>query len=117
MIGYTALHCAASMVNDDRILMDLLEYPGINVNIRNNDLNTPLHYLCEKFSSPDLQPIFESFLERGCKIDEPNKNQETPLHKAMFNKKLRGLIVRLLITNGADINKATKSGETGFLLS
>jgi hypothetical protein len=32
----------------DQILMDVLDFPGINVKIKNEDETTPLHYFCEK---------------------------------------------------------------------
>lgn len=111
------MHCAVSFCEDERILLELLNNPGINVNIPNNDANTPLHYLCQNFSSPDFQEILERFMELGVDVNKQNRNLETPLHKAMFNNKLRGLMVRLLISNGADVNKTTKQGDTGAFIS
>jgi hypothetical protein len=49
--GQTVLHTAAESGNE-RILLALLQYPEIQVNVKNADGNTPLHSFCQKYSSP-----------------------------------------------------------------
>lgn len=39
-------------------------------------------------------------------------NGETPLHKAILNRMVRVLLVRLLIEYGADVNLANAKGDT-----
>jgi ankyrin repeat protein len=72
----------------------LLSFPGIIVNIKNNDKNTPLHYFCQKFSAPvECQEIFEKLIQ-GVDVNAQNRNGEAPLHKAIFNNHIKLLLVR-----------------------
>lgn len=73
--------------------------------VENNDQNTPLHYFCEKFRSPNCTEAFEIFIKKGADVNAQNKNLESPLHKAIFNNSVRILMVNLLIKNKADVNK------------
>jgi len=109
--GCSALHLAASYC-DDQILMLLLNYDGIDVNLANGDLNTPLHYFCQKFKSPNCQEPFQLFLKRGVDVNTPNKFNETPLHKSIFNNSVRLLMVNLLLEAGADVNLLSTRGES-----
>eukprot|EP00026_Physarum_polycephalum_P002606 Phypoly_transcript_02613.p1 GENE.Phypoly_transcript_02613~~Phypoly_transcript_02613.p1 ORF type:complete len:724 (+),score=92.05 Phypoly_transcript_02613:248-2419(+) len=109
--GCSALHLAASYC-DDQILMILLNYDGIDVNLPNGDLNTPLHYFCQKFKSPNCQEPFQLFLKRGVDVNTRNKYRETPLHKSIFNNSVRLLMVNLLLEAGADVNLLSTRGES-----
>jgi hypothetical protein len=109
--GCSALHLAASYC-DDQILMILLNYDGIDVNLANGDLNTPLHYFCLKFKSPNCQEPFQLFLKRGVDVNTQNKFRETPLHKSIFNNSVRLLMVNLLLEAGADVNLLSTRGES-----
>eukprot|EP01112_Ceratiomyxa_fruticulosa_P004101 TRINITY_DN1445_c0_g1_i1.p1 TRINITY_DN1445_c0_g1~~TRINITY_DN1445_c0_g1_i1.p1 ORF type:complete len:727 (+),score=136.48 TRINITY_DN1445_c0_g1_i1:310-2490(+) len=109
--GYTALHVAASFC-DDQLLNMLLSYEGTDVNIVNDDLNTPLHYFCQKFKSPNCQESFQLFIRKGVHVNAQNKNGETPLHKSIFNNTVRLLMVNLLLEAGADVNILNSRGES-----
>jgi hypothetical protein len=109
--GCSALHLAASYC-DDQILMILLNYDGIDVNLANGDQNTPLHYFCQKFKSPNCQEPFQLFLKRGVDVNTRNKFGETPLHKSIFNNSVRLLMVNLLLEAGADVNLLSTRGES-----
>lgn len=109
--GCSALHLAASYC-DDQILMILLNYDGIDVNLPNGDQNTPLHYFCQKFKSPNCQEPFQLFLKRGVDVNTRNKYRETPLHKSIFNNSVRLLMVNLLLEAGADVNLLSTRGES-----
>jgi hypothetical protein len=109
--GCSALHLAASYC-DDQILMILLNYDGIDVNLANGDQNTPLHYFCQKFKSPNCQEPFQLFLKRGVDVNTRNKFRETPLHKSIFNNSVRLLMVNLLLEAGADVNLLSTRGES-----
>lgn len=112
--GFTVLHCAVEKMDIvPAIIYELLEFPGINVNIGNNDSNCPLHYFCQKFKYPDeCQEIFELLLAKGANINAQNSIGEAPLHKAIFNNTIRLLLVQLLLDHGADVNVLTRDGET-----
>lgn len=84
----------------------------INVNIENEDKNTPLHYFCQKFRSPNCTDAFEIFIEKGANVSAQNNNGETPLHKAIFNNSVKVLMTSLLIKAGADVNRVNLLGET-----
>lgn len=112
--GCTALHVAAMSACDDQILMLLLNYDGIDVNTPNDDCNSPLHYFCQKFKSPNCQEPFQLFLKRGVNVNAQNKNGETPLHKSIFNNSVRLLMVNLLLEAGADVNHLNIRGESAL---
>lgn len=92
----------------------LLRHKDINVNIENDDKNTPLHYFTQKFRSPNCQEAFDLFIEKGANVNAVNNNGETPLHKAIFNNSVRILMVNLLIKAKADVNKVNSQGETAL---
>eukprot|EP01133_Synstelium_polycarpum_P019412 gene19412-23245_t len=100
--GYTALHTAVS--SDDKILMCVLQHENINVDVCNDDMNTPLHYFCQNFRSPNCQEPFALFLSKGVNVNAQNNNGETPLHKAIFNRAVRLMMVDLLLKAGANVN-------------
>ncbi|KAK5575400.1 hypothetical protein RB653_010660 [Dictyostelium firmibasis] len=108
--GFSALHQAVS--SDDRILMRVLQYENINVDVQNDDLNTPIHYFCQKFRSPNCQEPFQLFIQKGVNVNAQNKNGETPLHKAIFNNSVRLMMVGLLLKNGANVNLVTQFQES-----
>lgn len=106
--GYTALHLAC-MIKDvnkqEEMLTALLNYEGINVKaVILSDQNTPLHYFCQYFRSPDCPPLFELFVKKGADVNAKNSNGETPLFKAIFNNAIRLLLVELLLEAGAAVN-------------
>ncbi|GAM18909.1 hypothetical protein SAMD00019534_020840 [Acytostelium subglobosum LB1] len=108
--GYTALHQAVAA--NDQILMRLLQHEGINVDVCNDDKNTPLHYFCQNFRSPNCQDPFQIFLSKHVSVNAQNKNGETPLHKAIFNNSIRLLMVNQLLEAHADVNLLTFNQES-----
>eukprot|EP01116_Phalansterium_solitarium_P006676 TRINITY_DN1901_c0_g1_i1.p1 TRINITY_DN1901_c0_g1~~TRINITY_DN1901_c0_g1_i1.p1 ORF type:complete len:680 (+),score=273.03 TRINITY_DN1901_c0_g1_i1:364-2403(+) len=110
--GYTPLHCA-SYIGNFSILMALLNYPGIDVHIKNTAQNTPLHTFCGKWPSPtSMKEILDEFIAKGAVLNDQNDVGETPLHKALLNPTVRLLMVRLLLERHADGNIANFNGET-----
>jgi ankyrin repeat protein len=72
----------------------LLNFQGIDASISNKDNNTPLHYFCEKFRSPDdCGEVFDLLVKLGANVNSQNKNNEAPIHKAVFNNSIRILLV------------------------
>ncbi|EGC31160.1 hypothetical protein DICPUDRAFT_95570 [Dictyostelium purpureum] len=108
--GFTALHQA--VYYEDKILMKLLQYDNINVDVQNEDYNTPIHYFCQKFKYPSCQEPFQLFIQKGVNVNAQNKNGETPLHKAIFNNYVRLILVNLLLKNGANVNLVTMNQES-----
>jgi ankyrin repeat protein len=108
--GYTPLHAAAVLFaeNDAEVLCAVLEHPDIDVNLENTDKNTPLHYFCSKYRSPNCGDAFRIFVKKGADVNKQNRTGETPMHKAMFNASVRTILLSLLIEAGADVNKQTE---------
>eukprot|EP01102_Stenamoeba_stenopodia_P005238 TRINITY_DN1578_c0_g1_i1.p1 TRINITY_DN1578_c0_g1~~TRINITY_DN1578_c0_g1_i1.p1 ORF type:complete len:759 (+),score=197.44 TRINITY_DN1578_c0_g1_i1:262-2538(+) len=117
--GYSALHtaCMASDINkQEEMLTALLGFEGINVKATiPSDQNTPLHYLCQHFKSPDVNAIFDTFIKKGADVNAKNSSGETPLFKAIFNKYIRLLLVELLLEAGASVNIYNQPNGEGVL--
>lgn len=110
--GNTALHCACQeQLLDERIITGLLRQPGIDVRAVNLDGNTPLHFFCEKFSSPLCSDYVEQFLSMGADVNAANSFGETLLHKACLNNSIRLILVNILLEHGADVNKLNSNHE------
>eukprot|EP01116_Phalansterium_solitarium_P012849 TRINITY_DN2951_c0_g3_i1.p1 TRINITY_DN2951_c0_g3~~TRINITY_DN2951_c0_g3_i1.p1 ORF type:complete len:765 (-),score=279.05 TRINITY_DN2951_c0_g3_i1:553-2847(-) len=108
--GYTPLHfaCLHCEINFD-MLHVLLTHPGVDVNVRSrNEGNTPLHYFCLRWRSPAVDKVFELFMSKNANVNASNDSGETPLHKAVLNTSIRGLLVQALIKCGADCNISSK---------
>jgi ankyrin repeat protein len=99
--GTTALHiaCSAGATKNDRVLEALLAVEGIDVCVRNRDNNTPLHYFCEKYATTNVSSLGMKMIDLGGMplVLQQNDNNETALHKAMFNSQFRMPMARFLI--------------------
>ncbi|KAH3762168.1 ankyrin repeat protein [Pelomyxa schiedti] len=114
--GWTPLHHAAKL-GDDQVIPRLLAVEGINVRVTNMDNNTPLHYFCEKFSSPNCKEPFSKFLELGADVNAVNRLGETPLYKACFNHSVRLMLIDLLTKSGSDVNICNDHGDSPLHLA
>jgi ankyrin repeat protein len=110
--GYTVLHSAG--LADDELLQALLSVRGISVNARNLGGNTPLHFFCAKFRSPNCGDTLRVFVRKGADVNVSNSSGEAPLHNAVFNNVTRIIMARELIDQGADVNAQTKRGDTAL---
>jgi hypothetical protein len=63
----TFLHaaCKSEKISDD-ILLDLINFPGTNVEVKNADNTTPLHYFCESNASVEGICSVLLFLVSAC---------------------------------------------------
>lgn len=115
-LGYQPLHWAArslpSSGRGDRALVNLISLPGVDINARNDDGNTPLHYFAERCASPTVEQLLALLVQRGADIHARNKLSETPLHKAVLNRTCGFPLVQGLLRAGADVNAATQQLET-----
>jgi hypothetical protein len=56
--GFTVLHSAVIVKDQvDEILFKLMDFEGIDCNLKNQDNNTPLHYFCEYSTSLNCRLI------------------------------------------------------------
>ncbi|EGG17549.1 hypothetical protein DFA_08545 [Cavenderia fasciculata] len=107
--GWTPLHSAAYSGNAD-ICKLLLQVPTIDVNIKNRDGASVLHYFVRHPYTEKRKEAVLMMLEKGLDINNGTRHGETPLHSAAF----KGLndVVALLLQNGANPNSLTQGGET-----
>eukprot|EP01105_Mastigella_eilhardi_P021432 TRINITY_DN5189_c0_g1_i1.p1 TRINITY_DN5189_c0_g1~~TRINITY_DN5189_c0_g1_i1.p1 ORF type:complete len:612 (+),score=163.52 TRINITY_DN5189_c0_g1_i1:1118-2953(+) len=103
---WTCLHIAASENYED-IVAELLQQKYIELDARNEDENTPLHYLARY---PSLGKFLPIFLKRNVDINALNTFAETPLHMAVL--KGTPATVELLLQNGADLTIKNNKDET-----
>ena len=82
--GWTPIHWAVAQTPNlqERFLRQILSVKGLHFDIVNKDKNTPLHYFCSRFTSPECQELFELMIENGVDINAVNKLNETgiPYH-------------------------------------
>lgn len=77
----------------------------------NANKNTPFHYFCQHWISPDVLRIFRLFIRKGANVNAVNSNGETPLFKAIFNQHLRFILIQALIDNNANVDIVNRRGE------
>lgn len=103
------LHLAAMMgeINAVRFLIN----SGVNVNIQNALLHTPLHLA----AGAGHKEIVEILVKQGnAAIDVFDARNQTPMHYAVNNKELE--IVKLLLELGGDVNRV-REGQGSMKLS
>ena len=79
---------------------------GADVNAKDEDGETPLHYTVYK----GHKEIAELLIEKGADVDAGNSFGSTPLHNAAIDGHTE--IVELLIAKGADVNAKADTGWT-----
>jgi len=106
------LHWACKLSTiEDQILLNLLKFNGVTVDPKNFDETSPLHYFCSYNHSLNCARIGKDFIERGADPNAKTKQGETPLHKAMFNNKVRVFMVKMLLEHNAIVD--VRGGQRG----
>ncbi len=96
--GDTPLSIAARH-NRDKICKILLGYKETNVNHRNDQGGTPLHYACAALA--DSSKCVEMLMKRGAKVNVQDHKKNTPAMVAAFFDKPK--ILQYLINEMADL--------------
>jgi len=97
-------------------MYDLLENAGgFNCSIVTSDDNTLLHWFCYKNENDEQINLLKKLLDKGCDINAENWDQRTPLMLAAKNNMSE--TCRILLKNGADINKHDSNGNQAIDLS
>ncbi len=121
--GCTPLHKAAEKGHVEIIQYLLSESEPLNVNVRDKEGNTPLHYA---ISSSNESEVIERLLALGADVDAKNKRGQTIfnivpedsklkaylLHYAVFSQESK--TIERLLNEGADVNVRNKMGQTIF---
>ena len=102
--GNTPLHKAALGGMRSKDIVGLLIEKGGDVNARNDNLWTPLHY-----SIGDTE-ISRILIENGADISAKDNYGYTALHNAAHDNEIE--IIEILISKGAGVNQLSKYGES-----
>ena len=117
--GRNSLHQLMPLLNKEdpqdvvKITQLLLEQ-GVDVNVLDEDRNTPLHFS----SSCGLLENVQLLLDHGAKSDTENVRGEIPLHLVsrtqydQYSKDKNANITRLLLQQGMDVNTRDKQQAT-----
>jgi ankyrin repeat protein len=108
--GFAPIHDAAAYGRLD--VIKLLLSKGIDINVSNKTIGTPLHYAFP-FAIPRRKhalPTAEFLLKEGADINATTASGETPLHRVARMGNCEW--VKFLIEHGADVNQPAKKGET-----
>ena len=107
------------MSNDHQLLFQAIEEEkveaiesllcnGVDVNIKNSDGSTPLHWAIQMNKNVE---IIKCLIENGANVSAKNNDGSTLLHEAaMWNDNVE--VSRLLVSNGADVNANDEFGIT-----
>ena len=103
---FTILHYAAWKNDNPAIINDLLN-AGANVNGKDKNGDTPLHYAAEN----DNPEIINALLNAGANVNKQNGFGQTPLHTAVrYNDNPE--IIAALLNAGASVNEKNTFGST-----
>lgn len=102
-----ALHLAAEAGSAE--LVTILADEGADVNCKNDEGSTPLHWCVP----PNFFETTQALLNKGADPNEPDKYGHAPLHWAITD----GSITHLLVEHGALVDCKTNGNETPLMWS
>ncbi|KAJ8683287.1 hypothetical protein QAD02_019079 [Eretmocerus hayati] len=124
--GRTPLHSIflqhSAQTNDEIYVIRLLIENGANVNARDCELQTPLHFLSDDVESEAVKHL----IKNGADVNAQNLYGETPLHSSFAFQAERSVIdsrlndpevISLFLENGADINIVDERGRTWLMIN
>jgi ankyrin repeat protein len=97
------IHIASGSNHND--ILEMLISLKANLNIRNKDLETPIHFAVRIKNIDNIS----SLLSQGIDLTIPNKNGETPMFLAMHTGDLR--IINMLYSNNSPLFGIDKDGN------
>jgi len=96
----------AAARNGNRAMVELLLSRGADVNAKENDGSTALHYAAGR----GFQSVAEVLLANKADVNSPDNDGKSPLHLAVRNGQKQ--IVQMLLTAGANPNGQDNAGRT-----
>lgn len=105
-VAETLIHAAQ---NNNFELVDCLLEAGVDINSKNRDGQTVLHFAA--FWGP--YSLVKRYVELGADVDVADMNGRTPIMLVYEFGSMRAL--QLLIDKGANVNKADKWGRTALM--
>ncbi len=91
------------------ILKELLKQPKIDLNVKDNDGNTPLFFAIKTNNTRAMKRL----LKLGADVNAKNNNGDTPLICAVKKRNID--MVKHLIECGADVNAKNYNGDTPLI--
>jgi ankyrin repeat protein len=93
-------------MDGDVALVEKLIGSGADVNARDGNQETPLHFAVRDYR-PDVVKLL---IANGADVEARDVHGNTPLFRAVFESRGRGDLIRLLLTRGADKTVQNKHG-------
>ena len=109
--GQGAIALSAAVAQNHVEVVRLLLDRGADVNVANNDGETPLH-CASRLSYTDMVMLL---LAEGADVNVANNDGSTPLHPHQAQELLIDA-VRLLLDRGADVNVAGNDGQSPYTM-
>jgi ankyrin repeat protein len=89
----------------------LIECDPANINAREEDGETPLHWASRSYNFKDGS-VLRLLLEHGADVNAQSQTGRTPLHVASYRGALE--VVRVLLEHGADVEPKKNDGNTAL---
>ncbi|KAJ6245525.1 molting protein mlt-4 [Anaeramoeba flamelloides] len=96
--------------NPSKRIIELLIHKGIDINTQDVNLDTSLHFLCNKENHSF--ELIELLVNNGANINTQGYYQHTPLHWVCSQTKPNIGIIELFIKMGAEINIKNENNDT-----
>ncbi|RYP08536.1 hypothetical protein DL764_001867 [Monosporascus ibericus] len=97
--GQTLLHLAILQRGWESLKV-ILEYPAADVNAKDINGETPLHFLLKWPNTPN--DILELLLSKGANVNAQDNDSQAPLYEACLSENVEA--ARILLEAGADVN-------------
>ena len=107
-----------AVVDDDMDLVKELIAKGFDVDKKDDNYFTPLHYAAQNFSTQNNGlEIAKMLINKGCDIESKDDYGNTPLSNAVFWFRGNPGMINLLLENGADKFNENNYGVSPYSLA